>query len=141
LLRCRDQHAAARGPVQLGHHQPRHSGHLLEHLDLVQCVLAGGGVEHQHDIVRRRRVQASEHAPYLGELVHQPLLVLEPAGRIDISTSMPSAVAFLTPSNTIAEASPPSGPEMMGTPIRSAQILSCPIAAARKVSPAARRTL
>ena len=36
---------------------------------------------------------------------------------------MPSAVAFLTPSKTIAELSPPSGPAMTGTPIRSAQIL------------------
>ena len=33
-----------------------------------------------------------------------------------------------------------AGPEMTGTPIRSAQILSCSIAAARKVSPAARST-
>jgi hypothetical protein len=50
------------------------------------------------------------------------------------------SVAFFTPSNTIAELSPPSGPVMIGTPIRSAQILSCSIAAARNVSPAARST-
>ena len=46
------------------------------------------------------------------------------------------AVACFTASNTMPALSPPSGPAMIGTPSRSAQTLSCPIAAARKVSPA-----
>ena len=54
-----------------------------------------------------------------------------------ISTSVPISVAFFTASNTMPAASPPSAPETIGTPIRSAQVRNWPIAAARKVSPAA----
>ena len=48
---------------------------------------------------------------------------------------MPVAVACLTASKTMPAASPPSGPLTIGTPRRSAQTLSWPMAAARKVSP------
>ena len=46
-------------------------------------VLAGRRVEHQHDVVRRVGVEPAEHAADLGELVHQPGLVLQPAGGVD----------------------------------------------------------
>ena len=83
FLRRRDQHAAARGAVQLGHHQPGDAGDLLEHLDLVERVLPRRRVEHEHHVVRRGRVDPPEHAADLGELVHQLALVLEPAGGVD----------------------------------------------------------
>src|SRR3712207_7599715 len=53
-LRGCDQHSAAGGPVELGHHEAGHSGDLAEDLDLAERVLAGGGVEHEHDVVGRR---------------------------------------------------------------------------------------
>ncbi len=57
----RNQDAAARGAVELGHHQPGDAGDLAEHLDLRQRVLADGGVEHQQHGVRRgwRRASSS----------------------------------------------------------------------------------
>src|SRR3546814_4024026 len=63
--------------------QPGDPRDLAEHVDLRQRILAGGGVEHQHDIVRRRRVQAAEDALDLGQLVHQLAPVLKPAGSVD----------------------------------------------------------
>src|SRR3546814_17541746 len=41
LLRRRHQHAAARGAVELGHHQPGHACGFLEHLDLAERILPG----------------------------------------------------------------------------------------------------
>ena len=55
FLGRRDQHAAARGAVELGHDQAGDAGDFLEHLDLAERVLAGGRVEHEHDVVRRAR--------------------------------------------------------------------------------------
>jgi hypothetical protein len=83
LLRRRDQHAAFRRAVQLGHHQPGDAGVAAEHLDLVERILAGGGIEHQHHVVRRGGVEPPQHAADLGELVHQPGLVLQAPGSID----------------------------------------------------------
>ena len=83
LLGRRDQHAAARGAVELGHHQTGHAGDVAEHLDLVQCVLAGGGVEDQHRVVRGGYRLFLQHAADLGEFVHQAGLVLEAAGGVD----------------------------------------------------------
>src|SRR4029077_8168656 len=42
------ENAAARGAVELGHHQVRHPCDLLKDLHLVQRILPGGGVEHEH---------------------------------------------------------------------------------------------
>src|SRR3546814_2314791 len=55
----------------------------LEHLDLAERVLTGRGVENEHNIVRRRRIEPPEYAADLGELDHQDFLVLQPARRID----------------------------------------------------------
>src|SRR6187455_3313822 len=43
----RHQDAAARGAVELGHHQPGDARDLLEDLHLRQRVLPDGGVEHE----------------------------------------------------------------------------------------------
>ena len=59
---------------------------------------------------------------------------------VGVHQRMPVSVACLTASNTIPAGSPPSLPVTIGTPTRSAQVRSWPIAAARKVSPAASMT-
>src|SRR3546814_20668980 len=67
----------------LGHHQPGHACGFLEHLDLAERILPGGRVEHEHHIVRRRRIEPPEYATDLGKFVHQLALVLEPPGGVD----------------------------------------------------------
>ena len=54
--------------------------------------------------------------------------------------SLPRAAARCTASNTMAEGSPPSAPLTISVPVRSAHMASWSAAAARNVSPAARRT-
>ncbi len=54
-----------------------------------------------------------------------------------ITRSQLRAAARSTASNTTEEGSAPSAPRTMSTPLRSAHIVSCSAAAARKVSPAA----
>ncbi len=56
------------------------------------------------------------------------------------STSVPAAFAFCSASKASPEASAPWLPETTSAPVRSPQTLSCSIAAARKVSPAASMT-
>src|SRR3546814_8292273 len=69
FLRRRDQHAAARRAVQLGHDQPRHLRDFLENLDLAQRILPRGGVQHQHDVMRRRMTRSEEHTSELQSLM------------------------------------------------------------------------
>ena len=57
--RQRDQDAAARGAVELGHDEAGDAGDFLENLDLRQRVLPDGGVEHQQHRMRRRRHRPS----------------------------------------------------------------------------------
>ena len=83
LLGDRDQDAAARGAVELGHDQPGDARDLAEYLDLRQRVLPDGGIEHQQHRVRRRGVDLLHHAHDLFELVHQHRLVLQAAGGVD----------------------------------------------------------
>src|SRR6478736_843102 len=79
----RDQDAAPRRAVELGHDQAGHAGDLLEDLHLVQRVLTRRRVEHEQDAVRRAVVDLLQHAHDLGELGHQVGLVLEPARGVD----------------------------------------------------------
>ncbi len=58
-----------------------------------------------------------------------------------ISTSEPASLAFSKASQARPEASAPSFEATTGEPVRSPQIFSCSIAAARNVSPAASMTL
>ena len=83
MLRRRHQHPAARGAIKLGHDQPGHPGHFLEHIDLLQSVLAIGGIQHQHDIVRGFGVEPAQNTADFGQLFHQLALVVEPPGSID----------------------------------------------------------
>ena len=63
--------------------RPVTPGALAEHLDLGKRILAGGGVEHEQDVVRRLGVEAAEHAADLGQFVHQMGLVLQAPGGVD----------------------------------------------------------
>ena len=49
----RDEDAAARGAVELGHHKAGDAGGAAENLDLVQRVLTDRRVEHEQHRVRR----------------------------------------------------------------------------------------
>src|SRR3954447_1269809 len=54
LLRQRHQNAAARGAVELGHHQARNASGTMKCLDLRQRILSHRGIEHQQHRMRRR---------------------------------------------------------------------------------------
>ena len=57
-----------------------------------------------------------------------------------MTTSVPRAVAASMASKTTADGSAPAAWAMTGTSMRSAQVVSCSMAAARKVSAAASST-
>src|SRR6476661_8039920 len=78
---CREN-TAPRRTVELGYHQAGHARDLLKRLHLVQRVLPGGSVEHEHHAVRRSRIELLQHAHDLGELGHQIRLVLQPSSRV-----------------------------------------------------------
>jgi hypothetical protein len=137
LLGGGHQHAAARGAVQLGHDQARDARHILEDLDLLERVLPVGGIEHEDDIVRGLGVEAAQHAADLGQLVHQFALVVQAPGGVDDQHVGALVGRRLDRVEHDRGRVAPSGPVTMGTPRRSAQTLSWPMAAARKVSPAA----
>ena len=80
FLRERHQNAAARGAVELRHHEAGDPRRAMEGLDLRQRVLADGGVEHKQHGMRRSVVHLADHAHDLFELVHQLGLVLQAAG-------------------------------------------------------------
>ena len=79
----RDQNAAARGAVELGHHQAGDARGLAENLDLAERVLADRGVEHQQHRMRRGRLDLAHHAHDFFQLAHQLGAVLQAAGGID----------------------------------------------------------
>src|SRR5215211_851180 len=70
LLGDCDQNAAARAAVELGHGEPRDTGNAGKLLDLRQCVLADGGVEHQQHRVRRGRLELLQHPHDLFQFAH-----------------------------------------------------------------------
>ena len=79
----RHQDAAARGAVELGHHQPGDARDAGELGGLRQRVLPDGRVEHQQHGVRRARVDLLHHAHDLLQFGHQLGLVLQAAGGVD----------------------------------------------------------
>ena len=83
LRRDRDENAAARGAVELGHGEAGDAHGLAEDIDLRQRILADGGVEHQQHRMRRRRIDLLHHANDLVQLVHQLGAVLQAAGGVD----------------------------------------------------------
>ncbi len=83
LGRDRHQNAAARGAVELGHHQAGDARGLAENLDLAERVLPDGGIEHQQHRMRRRRLDLAHHAHHFFQFAHQFGAVLQAAGGID----------------------------------------------------------
>ena len=83
------------------------------------------------------------HHPHdLVQLVHQPALFCRRPAVSTSSTSAPRALRRgAAPRRRGPAASAPGSRAITGAPVRSPQILSCSIAAARKVSPAASITL
>ena len=67
----RDQNAAARGAVELGHHEAGDARGAAEDLDLAQRVLPDRGVEHEQHGVRRLGIDLPHHPDDLFEFAHQ----------------------------------------------------------------------
>ena len=104
----------------------------------IQRVLSGRRVEGQQHGMRRLRVVLPDHADDLLELGHQLGLVLQAAGGVDDEHVGPGVPA---PRRMRRRQGPPrrrrASRTRPATPVRSPQIFSCSIAAARNVSPAA----
>ena len=83
LLTDCDDHAPLGRAVELRQDDARTLDGIGKVLGLADSVLAGRRVEHQQDFVRRFGDHFSQDAVNLGQLLHQVLLRLEPAGRID----------------------------------------------------------
>jgi hypothetical protein len=98
FLRRRDQDAAARGAVELGHDEAGHSGvaRTLRSGSSAFCPVVAS--EDEDHVVRRFGIEAAEHAADLGELVHQVRLVLEAPGGVDDQRVDAGRGACLTPS-------------------------------------------
>ena len=79
----RDQYAAARGSVELGHHKAGHACLRAENIHLIQSVLARRRIEGQENVVRGGRILLLQDAQNLDKLGHQLCLVLQPAGGVD----------------------------------------------------------
>ena len=73
----RERRAAARVAVELGHHDAVELGRLGELLGDVDRVLAGHRVDDQQHVVRLRALLD------VGELLHQVLVDVQPAGGVD----------------------------------------------------------
>src|SRR4030081_3724158 len=71
LLRKRHQDAAARGAVELCHHEARDPCDTMKRLDLRQRILSHRGVEYQQHRMRRRRSDLLDDAHDFFELLHQ----------------------------------------------------------------------
>ncbi len=83
MLGRRDKDSAARAAVQFCHDETRNICNFLKNFDLRQRILAGGGVEYEHNVMRCRRIKPTQNPPDFGELVHQLTLVLQTTGGID----------------------------------------------------------
>ena len=75
--------AALGAAVELGEHDAGHPHLAAEALRLEDAVLPGRRVEDEQDVPRLIRQAALDDAADLRQLVHELLLVLEPAGRVD----------------------------------------------------------
>ena len=78
----RDQNAAARGAVELGHDEAGDAGDAAENLDLAERVLADRRVEHEQHGVRRFRLDLLHDADHFFEFAHQLGAVLQSPRRI-----------------------------------------------------------
>ena len=134
LLGERDHHAAARRAVQLGHHEAGDRHHAREGLDLSARVLPRGRIEHQEDVVGRGRIDFSEHAHHLGELVHQRRLVVQAARGVDQQHVRALGLGLLGIEREACSVGA-GRPLDHGASGRSPQMSSCSIAAARNCRP------
>ncbi len=134
-----DQDAAAGRAVELGHDEAGDPGALAENVDLRERVLAGGGVEHEQHVMRARwRPPCAGRARSWRARSIRPSLFCRPPGGVDEQ----HVGAFRVRARVIASkarpaASAPAARATTGAPVRSPQIPSCSMAAARNVSPAA----
>ncbi len=55
----------------------------MEELGLRESVLAGGGIQHQHDLVRRSGQVFADHPPDLLQLFHQVDAGVQPPGSVN----------------------------------------------------------
>src|SRR6476659_6302690 len=83
LFGQRHQDAAARGAIELGHHQSGNAGGAMKCLDLRQRVLSNRSIEHQQHGMRGGGVDLPDDTNHLVEFAHQLGLVLQSAGGID----------------------------------------------------------
>src|SRR5699024_10590435 len=76
----RDHDSALGGAVEFGEHDAGDLHGFGEYLGLAHTVLPGGGIEHQQYLGHRSSL--AHHTAHLAEFVHQPGLVLQPAGGV-----------------------------------------------------------
>ena len=137
-----DQDAAARRAVELGHDEAGDAGDLGEDFGLRHGILPGRRIEHQQHRMGRLLVLLLEDPDDLVKLGHEVRLVLQPPGRVDeenVGCRPPRPRSKASKARPAASA--PVGREMTLAPMRSPQMVSCSIAAARNVSQAASITL
>ena len=135
LVRDRDGHAALGRAVELRQRDAGHAGRLAEQPRLLQAVLPGRRVDDEQRLVRRALEPALDHAPHLGELLHQVRLRVQAAGGVDDhDVPAPRASAPRSRRRRRRRGRRRAGAPTKSAPARSAQISSCSSAAARNVS-------
>ncbi len=77
------QNAAACRAVKLGHDKAVDASDILENLDLIECILAGGCIQGLENRVWGFRIVFAKNTNDLGEFVHQFGLVLQTACSVD----------------------------------------------------------
>ena len=82
ILPNRQNHAAPGGAVQLGEDDAGDAGGIFEFPGLIDGVLPGGGIQHQQNFFVRFGQLSVDDAVDLGELVHEILFIVHPAGSI-----------------------------------------------------------
>src|SRR5437868_3618303 len=79
----RDQNAATRGAVELGHHQTGDASDLTENLRLAERVLADRCIEYEEDRMWGGWVDLTNDAHHFFKLAHQLSSILQTARSID----------------------------------------------------------
>src|ERR1019366_1784211 len=95
FLRDRDENAAARGSVELGHDKTGDPGDAAKNLDLVNRVLADGRIEDEKNGMRRAGIRLFYHPYDFFEFCHELCPVLQaPCGvhQHNVRTTFPRAL-------------------------------------------------
>ena len=95
LIADGDDHAALGGAVEFGEDDAGDADGLAEILRLRDGVLAGGGIEHQQHFVRRAVDALGDDVADFGQLAHQMVLRVQPAGGVDDQHIDPAALGGL----------------------------------------------